>query len=131
VLIERQRPEQVWAAICRVEDFIFAVRQRSDAKDQILLIRVVLFGFVETRVDAEGLAVVFDLLNQDCHPGRSVASAEDHLILHDAEDLFVRNLPQVFDRHEARVECREQNPEAGDELVTGFEVLEFHLSYLL
>ena len=53
------------------------------------------------------------------------------MILHDAQDLLVGDLPQVFDRHEAGRKGWKQHPEAGNELVTSFEVLEFHLIDLL
>ena len=46
-----------------VENFIFAVRHRSDTQDQVLLVRVSLLRLVEASLDAELLAVVLDFLD--------------------------------------------------------------------
>ena len=85
---------------------------------------VVLLVLVEASVDAEGLAVVLDLLSQDCYPRWGVAPAEHDLVLHDAKDFLVSDLSEILDSHEAGAECWQQNAEAGDELVGGLEVLE-------
>ena len=53
------------------------------------------------------------------------------MVLHDAQDLLVGDLPEILDGHESGAERRQQDPEPGDELVGGFEILQLHLVDLL
>ena len=64
-----------------VEDFVFAIGDSRDGKNQPLLVREVLFFKTDSRLDVDVLEVLEQLLDQDKLAGWSGADTEDYLLL--------------------------------------------------
>ena len=124
----RRKSFSLWH-ITRIENFVLPTRKRRDNEDQPGLIRIVLLAVIDAAQNPVRLEVLLHLLDQNLFDWRSHANLEDHLMLHDAENLSFLYEHQGRHVDELRSVVREEDALAHLVLPKSLHVLEVQLLY--